>query len=121
MSHGETFRVAKLAFESTTLPLLTTGCRISAGFLGIGSEIFDRTRDMFEGTGAGVSSVSEASDSMSGSADSRRLFLDVLLSMASYDGELLLEDACKGSLSDFGDEWDECRAFSCGMAAGSEL
>ena len=57
-------------------------------------------RDKFEGTGAGASSATEPSNSPSDPEESRRLFLDVLFSMASYDGELLLEDVFEDSLSD---------------------
>ena len=56
-------------------------------------------RDKFEGTGAGASSATEPSDLRSESEESRRLFLDVLFSMASNDRELLLEDVCEDSLS----------------------
>ena len=60
-------------------------------------------RDKFEDTGAGAPSATEPSDSRSDSEESRRLFLDVLFSMASYDGELLLEDVCEDSLSELED------------------
>ena len=83
MSHGETSSVAKLAFESTTLPLLTEGCWMSAGFWEVGLDCFGLIRDTIEGAGSGASFATESSDSIPGSEDSRRLFLDTLFSMAS--------------------------------------
>ena len=79
-------------------------------------------RDVVEGTGTGtgVSSATEPSNTLSGIGDSRRLFLDVMVSMASYDDELLLEEACEVLLSEFEDECED-RRMSCGIAAGSEL
>ena len=56
-------------------------------------------RDKFEGTAAGAFFASEPPNSSSGSEESRRLFLDVLSSMASYDGVVLLEDVFKDSQS----------------------
>ena len=57
-------------------------------------------RDKFEGTGADASSADEPSDAPSGSEESRRLFLDVLFSMDSYNGELLLEEDLPPELED---------------------
>lgn len=76
-------------------------------------------RDAVECTGGGASSAIEPSDSVSGPDDSRRLFLSMLFSMASYDGEALLEEAPEVSLSEFENELEEadfCRN-SFGMAA----
>lgn len=67
-------------------------------------------RDAAEEAGSGASSATEPSKAMSGSEDNRRLFMDLLFLMTSYDGEV--------SLSEF-DEVD-FRRVGCGMAAGSE-
>ena len=121
MSHGVTFSVAKLAFESTTLPLLTVGCRMSAGCWGVGLDCFGLMRDTIEGTGSGASSDTEPSESLSASEDSRRRFLDTLLSIASYDVEVLFEEASKMSLSEIGDECEEggSRVISCGISSSN--
>lgn len=120
MSQGETFSVAKLASESTTLPLLTVGCWMAAGFLAIGLYSLGLMRDVVEGTGAGASSATEPSDPLSGIGDSRRLFLDVMVSVASYEEEVLLEEACEVLRSEFEDKCED-RRMSRGMAAGSEI
>ena len=120
ISHGETFSVAKLASESTTLPLLTVGCWMAAGFWEVRLYDLGFMRDVDEGTGTGVSSATEPSNTLSGIGDSRRFLLDVMVSMASYDEELLLEEACEVLLSECEDECED-RRMSCGIAAGSEL
>lgn len=119
MSHGATSSVAKLAFESTTLPLLTVGYSMSAGFLEGVVACLGLMRDAVEGTGAGASSATEPSDSVSDPEDSRRLFLNKTFSMASYDGESLLEEAPEVSLSELEDEWEE--ADSCRISFGMAI
>ena len=88
MSHGETFSVAKLDFESTTLPLLTVGSWMSAGFWLVEIHCLGLMRDMVEGTGASASSTADPSVSKTGSEDSRLLFLDSLFLPASCDGKI---------------------------------
>ena len=83
ISHGETSSVAKLAFESTILPLLTVGCWMSAGFWEVRLDCFGLMRDTIEGADSRGSSATESSDSTPGSEDSRRLFLEIMLLMAS--------------------------------------
>ncbi len=78
-------------------------------------------RDTVDGAGAGASSATDPSNSLSGFGDRRRLFLDVWFSMAAYDGEVLVEDACEVSLSELEDKCEEFRRISCGMAVGSEV
>lgn len=55
---------------------------MSAGFWGVRLDSLGLMRDIVKGAGAGAS-IGEPSDSMSGSEDSRRLFLDVLFLIAS--------------------------------------
>ena len=117
MSHGDTFSVAKLAFESTTLPLLTVGCWMFAGFWVIGLGCLSLMRDTLEGNGSGASSDSETSDSLLASEDSLRRFLETLFLIASYDVEVLLEEDSEISLS----EIEEFRRISCGIAASYDL
>ena len=121
MSHGETFKVAKLFCESTTLPLLTVGCWMSAGFWGFVLDNLGLMRDVVEGRGAGAPSVTEPSKPRSGSEDSRRLFRDVLSSMTLYRRDLLLKETCEVSLSEFEAECEEFRRMSRAMAAGGEV
>ncbi len=83
ISHGETSSVAKLAFESTILPLLKVGCWMSAGFWEVRLDCFGLMRDTIEGADSGGSFATESSDSIPGSEDSRRLFLEMLLFLAS--------------------------------------
>lgn len=109
MSHGETSSVAKLAFESTTLPLLTVGCWMSAGLGGLGLDCLGLMRDAAEEVVSGAASATEP-NSMSDSEDSRRLFAGVSFSMASYDEEVSLPESKE---VDF-------RRTGCGMAAGGE-
>ena len=118
MSHGETFSVAKLASESTTLPLLTVGCWMAAGFWWVGLYSLGLMRDVVGDTGAGASSVTEPSNPLSGVGDSRRLFLDVLVSRASYEEQVLVEKACEVLLSEFEGECEEFRRMSRGMVTG---
>ena len=118
MSHGDTFSVAKLCFESTTLPLLTVGCWMSVGFWVVGVDCLGLMRDTSEGTGSGAASDTEPFDSLSVSEDSRRRFRDTLFLITSYDVEVVLEKVSEMSLSDFGDERGEVefRRTSCGIA-----
>ena len=78
-------------------------------------------RDMVEGPGSGASDT-QPSDSLSASEDSRRRFLDMLFLIASYDVEVLLEEAPDVSLSKSGDEREEADFcwISCGIAADNE-
>ena len=78
-------------------------------------------RDNFEGTGAGTSSATEPSDSPADSEESRRLFLDVLFSMASYDAEILLEDVCEDSLPEMEGVCAVLRRMNRGMVTGSVI
>ena len=95
MSHGATSKVAKLAFESTTLPLLIVGCSISPGFVDDLSAFLGLMRDVIDGPERG-GFATEASDS----GDILRLFLEVSLSIFSYDWDVLAEDASEASLSE---------------------
>lgn len=92
MSHGATSKVAKLAFESTTLPLLMVGCSISPGFLDGLSTFLGLMRDVIDGPKRGF--ATEASDSV----DILGLFLEASSSIFSWD--VLLEDPSKASLSE---------------------
>lgn len=120
MSHGETFSVAKLALESTILPLLRLGYWMSVGSWGFELYSLVLMRDKVEGAGADASSATEPSDCLSRSKDSRRLFLGVLFSVVSYDGEVLLGGACEVSLSEV-DECEESHRINRGMTACGEI
>lgn len=78
-------------------------------------------RDTIEGPGSGASDT-EPSDSLSASEDSRCRFLDILFLIASYEVDVLLEEAPEVSLSEFGDEREEAGFcwISCGIAADNE-
>ena len=104
MSHGATSSVAKLALESTSLPLLIVGCSISAGFVeGVVARL-DLIRDAVACIRPDFSSSStEVVDSLSGVGDIRRLLLDACPSMASYEGATLPEKVSEASLPDLED------------------
>ena len=112
MSHGATSRVAKLALESTTFPLLTSGCSISAGFAGVASTCLVLMRDVVDGTGGNGSTI-DASDSW----DNLRLFLEEPFPMTAYDWDALLAEPLDASLSEL-EECDEVEPdrVGCGMA-----
>ena len=93
MSHGATSKVAKLAFESTTLPLLMVGCSISPGFLDGLSTFLGLMRDVIDGPKRG-GFATEASDSV----DILGLRLEASLSIFSWD--VLLEEPSEASLSE---------------------
>ena len=111
MSHGATSRVAKLALESTTFPLLTSGCSISAGFAGVASTFLVLMRDVVDGTGGSGSTI-DASDSW----DNLRLFLEVPFPMTAYGWNVLLEEPLDASLSEL-EECDEVEPdrVGCGI------
>ncbi len=115
MSHGATSRVAKLALESTTLPLLTSGFSMSAGFAGVVLNFLGLMRDVVDGTGGSGSTV-DASDSW----DNLRLFLEVPCPMTAYDWDALLDESLEASLSELAecDEVEPSRV-GCGMTADS--
>ena len=115
MSHGATSRVAKLALESTTFPLLTSGCAMSAGFAGVVLSFLALMRDVVDGTGGSGSSI-DASDSW----DNLRLFLEVPCPMNAYDWDALLDESPEASLSELA-ECDEVEppGVGCGMTADS--
>lgn len=94
-----------------------------AGLLKGGVACLGLMRDAVEGTGAGASSAAELSDPVSGPEDSRRLFLDMLSPMASYDGGLLPEKTSEASLSELEEVCEEAafRRISGGMAARSDV
>lgn len=71
MSHGATSRVAKLALESTTLPLRRVGCCICAGSWAVEVGVAGLMRDVV-GKIEGVGSASELFDT----GDSLLLFLE---------------------------------------------
>lgn len=71
MSHGATFSVAKLAFESTTFPLLMVGCRISLGFFTAVSGARGLMRDDVGAVGCG-----DSGSGKSDCGDNLRLFLE---------------------------------------------
>lgn len=77
-------------------------------------------RDKVEGAGAEALSAIEPSDSVLHSEDSRRLFLNVLFSVALYDGEVLLVGVCEFSPSE-ADDCEESQRIKRGMTAGSEI
>lgn len=112
MSHGATCRVAKLALESTTLPLLTSGCSMSAGFAGVVSAFLVLIREVADGTG-GSGSTADASDSW----DNLRLFLEEPFPVTAYDWDASLEESLDASLSEL-EECDEVEPdrVGCGMA-----
>ncbi len=71
MSHGATSSVAKLAFESTTFPLLTMGCKISLEVFTALSGARGLMRDDVGAVGCGVSGSGK-----SDWGDTLRLFLE---------------------------------------------
>ena len=111
MSHGATSRVAKLALASTTLPLLTSGFSMSAGFAGVVLSCLFLMRDVVDGTGGSGSTV-DPSDCW----DNLRLFLEVPCPMTAYDWDALLDESLRASLSELEDcdEVEPCRV-GCGM------
>lgn len=79
MSHGTTPRVAKLAFESTTLPLLRVGLAMSAGFVAAVDATSRRLiREVGVSTGGGAAAAAAASSDVesSGNGDIRLRFLE---------------------------------------------
>ena len=113
MSHGATSRVAKLAVESMTFPLLTSGCSMSAGFAGVVLTFLALMRDVVDGTGGSGSTV-DPSDS----SDNLRLFLEVPCPVTAYDWDALLEESLEAPLSELEecDGGEPCRV-GCGMTA----
>ena len=113
MSHGATSRVAKLALESTTFPLLTSECSISPGFAGAVLSFLALMRDVVNGTGDSGSTI-DAWDSW----DNLRLFLEEPCPTTAYDWVALLDESLEASLSEL-EECDEVdpRRVGCGMTA----
>jgi len=110
MSHGDTSSVAKLAFESTTLPLWVVGCCIAPDSCNLDCSALGLIRDaVLEMRGTSALAEPWAGDNLI-------LFLEYPGLVSWYEAKSWLEKASEASLSEL-DGVDE-RRIGAGIGAG---